>query len=305
MACIGQPAVLPLILLALILGLPAVLIVMTSRKFVYVCWMLVYLISLPIWNFVLPVYAYWHFDDFSWGDTRKVEGSSDSDKKKEALGHGDKDGEFDSSKITMKKWSDYEKDRRTQLAIERNLPIPRFLERPRSALDIFKDQQQQPRLNHNNNRKPGSAGSDDSDTPLTYTAANASPTHATPHGAAISHSGDISDLPLPRSHQFSPLPLIPSTKNDPDQSHLRAENTTIAMDTIDQPGKSDHSNAISPLSSPPLHPPPSEPPTEKSNSNLDSSVLITPSKLSQPQQQKWNSTSTWADPAPHHQSNSP
>jgi hypothetical protein len=171
-------------------------------------------------------------------------------------------------------------------------------------LDIFKDQQQQPRLSHNNNRKLGSAGSDDSDTPLTYTAANASPTNATPHGAAISHSGDISDLPLPRSHQFSPLPLIPST-NDQNQSHLGVENTTIAMDTIDQPDTNDHSNAMSPLSSRPLHPPPTKPLTEQSNSNLDSSVLITPSKLSPPQQQKWNSTSTWADPAPHHQSNSP
>ncbi|CAO3647059.1 unnamed protein product [Cunninghamella echinulata] len=136
MAIIGQPAILPLILLAIILGLPAVLIVMTSRKFVYVCWMLVYLISLPIWNFILPVYAYWHFDDFSWGDTRKVEGE-----KKGQSGHGDKEGEFDSSLITMKKWSEYEKDRRIQLARDRNQPMPRFLEKQRgSTIDVFRDQ---------------------------------------------------------------------------------------------------------------------------------------------------------------------
>ena len=65
LAILGQPAVLSLILLALILGLPAVLIVMTSRKLVYVGWMFIYLLSLPIWNFVLPTYAYWHFDDFT------------------------------------------------------------------------------------------------------------------------------------------------------------------------------------------------------------------------------------------------
>jgi chitin synthase len=41
-----------LILLAIILGLPGVLIVITSRKIVYVGWMLIYLMSLPIWNFV-------------------------------------------------------------------------------------------------------------------------------------------------------------------------------------------------------------------------------------------------------------
>ncbi|KAI8137132.1 chitin synthase-domain-containing protein [Fennellomyces sp. T-0311] len=155
LAIIGQPAIIPLILLALILGLPAVLIVMTSRKVVYVGWMLIYLFSLPIWNFVLPMYAYWHFDDFSWGDTRKVEGSQ------KERGHGDKDGEFDTSRIVMKKWSEYEKDRRTRLAIERNLPMPRFLERPRSV-DIFKDPMYRP-----NSKKNGSTGSSDSEAPLT------------------------------------------------------------------------------------------------------------------------------------------
>lgn len=104
LAILGQPAVLSLILLALILGLPAVLIVMTSRKLVYVGWMFIYLLSLPIWNFVLPTYAYWHFDDFTWGETRKVQGEAKDS-------HGEKEGEFDSSKITMKKWTEFERDR--------------------------------------------------------------------------------------------------------------------------------------------------------------------------------------------------
>ena len=113
LALLGQPAVVSLILLALILGLPAVLIVMTSRKIVYVGWMFIYLFSLPIWNFVLPTYAYWHFDDFTWGETRKLEGAGKDDS------HGDKEGEFDSSKITMKKWSEYERARKIQEAQER------------------------------------------------------------------------------------------------------------------------------------------------------------------------------------------
>lgn len=62
----------PLILLVAVLGLPAILILITTGKIVYVFWMLIYLIALPIWNFVLPVYAFWHFDDFSWGETRSV-----------------------------------------------------------------------------------------------------------------------------------------------------------------------------------------------------------------------------------------
>lgn len=94
--------VIPLVLLALILGLPGVLIVVTAHRLVYVLWMLIYLISLPIWNFVLPTYAFWKFDDFSWGDTRKTAGEKDK-------GHGAAEGEFDSTKITMKRWRDFEK----------------------------------------------------------------------------------------------------------------------------------------------------------------------------------------------------
>src|ERR1700743_778081 len=95
--------VIPLILLGLILGLPAVLIVLTAHSWSYVAWMGIYLLSLPIWNFVLPAYAYWKFDDFSWGEQRKTTG----DTKKS--GHCEAEGEFDSSKITMKRWGDFEK----------------------------------------------------------------------------------------------------------------------------------------------------------------------------------------------------
>lgn len=100
--------VIPLILLALILGLPGVLIVVTAHRVSYVAWMFIYLLSLPVWNFVLPIYAFWHFDDFSWGDTRKADGEK---KGADKGGHGG-EGEFDSSKITMKRWHDFEQERR-------------------------------------------------------------------------------------------------------------------------------------------------------------------------------------------------
>ncbi|GAB7361066.1 hypothetical protein MBLNU230_g1106t1 [Neophaeotheca triangularis] len=103
----------PLILLALILGLPAVLIVVTAHRWSYILWMLIYLCSLPIWNFVLPTYAYWHFDDFSWGDTRKSEGEA---KGADKGGHGG-DGEFDSSRIVMKRWGDFEQERRLRAPV--------------------------------------------------------------------------------------------------------------------------------------------------------------------------------------------
>lgn len=70
--------------------------------------MLIYLVSLPIWNFVLPTYAFWKFDDFSWGDTRKTAGEKT---KKAGLEY---EGEFDSSKITMKRWAEFERERRVR-----------------------------------------------------------------------------------------------------------------------------------------------------------------------------------------------
>ena len=100
--------VIPLVLLALILGLPGLLIVITAHRVSYVLWMFIYLLSLPIWNLVLPTYAYWHFDDFSWGDTRQTAG----EKKGAGKGGHEGDGEFDSSKITMKRWGDFEQERR-------------------------------------------------------------------------------------------------------------------------------------------------------------------------------------------------
>ncbi|KAF8664601.1 hypothetical protein AX16_000701 [Volvariella volvacea WC 439] len=101
----GTDTTIPLILLGIVLGLPGLLIVVTSRKVAYIGWMLVYLLSLPIWNGILPAYAFWHFDDFSWGQTRKIAGDQGD-------GHGDKDGEFDSSNIVMKRWAEFERDRR-------------------------------------------------------------------------------------------------------------------------------------------------------------------------------------------------
>jgi chitin synthase len=104
---IAKPIV-SLILLAFILGLPGVLIVITSRKVAYVGWMLMYLLSLPVWNLILPAYAFWHMDDFTWGETRKIVGEQ------KEQSHADKEGKFDSSSIVMKRWVDFERERRWQ-----------------------------------------------------------------------------------------------------------------------------------------------------------------------------------------------
>ncbi|KAM0688257.1 hypothetical protein COBT_000487 [Conglomerata obtusa] len=93
-----EPAWIPLIMLFGILGLPAFLILLTTREISYIFWIVVYIFSLPIWNFVFPVYAFWHFDDFSWGETRKVEG--------EEKNHGESEGVFDPKKIPLKHFHD-------------------------------------------------------------------------------------------------------------------------------------------------------------------------------------------------------
>jgi chitin synthase len=92
----------PLCLLIIVLFSPAFLILITTRKIVYVMWMFVYLMGLFVWNFILPIYAYWHFDDFSWGQTRQVEGGGKDD-------HGSGEGEFDASKVPLRRWQEYER----------------------------------------------------------------------------------------------------------------------------------------------------------------------------------------------------
>lgn len=98
--------ILTLVLLALILGLPGILIVITASRLSYLIWMLIYLIALPIWNFVFPTYSYWKFDDFSWGETRVIAGETKAAEEAE--------GEFDHSKIKMRTWREYERQERAE-----------------------------------------------------------------------------------------------------------------------------------------------------------------------------------------------
>jgi chitin synthase len=67
--------------------------------------MIIYLLAIPIFSFYVPLYAFWHFDDFSWGKTRATVGK---DGKKiifeEEMNH------FNAKEIPMKKWSDFETD---------------------------------------------------------------------------------------------------------------------------------------------------------------------------------------------------
>lgn len=114
-AIVSRPTpVLSLVLLAIILGLPGLVIVVTASRWSYVVWMLIYLLALPIWNFVLPTYSFWKFDDFSWGETRVITGTD--------KGHDEAEGEFDHSKIKMRRWRDFERER--QLEQPNDISVP-------------------------------------------------------------------------------------------------------------------------------------------------------------------------------------
>lgn len=54
------------------LGLPGMIIVLTTGHIGYAFWMIIYFLALPIWHLLLPIYAFTKFDNFSWGHTRKV-----------------------------------------------------------------------------------------------------------------------------------------------------------------------------------------------------------------------------------------
>jgi len=73
---------------------------------------MIYLLALPVWNFILPLYAFWHFDDFSWGETRKVDGESKSE------AHGGGGPKLSAPAVTMRRWEDWERSRLRKLKRE-------------------------------------------------------------------------------------------------------------------------------------------------------------------------------------------
>ncbi|KAJ2078396.1 hypothetical protein H4R24_004508 [Coemansia sp. RSA 988] len=90
-----------LILIGCIYGVQAIIFIL-RREWQHVGWMLIYIMAYPLWAFVLPVYSFWHMDDFSWGNTRVVVG----DGKRKIIIQDDK--EFDPASIPLRRWREYE-----------------------------------------------------------------------------------------------------------------------------------------------------------------------------------------------------
>ncbi|KAL9188916.1 hypothetical protein ACHAXT_011406 [Thalassiosira profunda] len=67
-----QFSLLLLVLYGLIVGVQLVVFILRSR-YDFLFWFAYFtIIGVPVFYFVLPLYAFWHMDDFSWGETRKV-----------------------------------------------------------------------------------------------------------------------------------------------------------------------------------------------------------------------------------------
>jgi chitin synthase len=109
-AFFGGDVILPLLFMGIALLLQALLILLTTRRLIYIVWLIIYLVALPIWNLVLPLYAFWHFDDFSWGATRKVAGK-DADHT-----GGDKDYGDLSLVLPTKRWQQWDAGSRQPIA---------------------------------------------------------------------------------------------------------------------------------------------------------------------------------------------
>ncbi|CAG8516943.1 4579_t:CDS:2 [Paraglomus brasilianum] len=108
---LGQSVGPQLQFLAVVLFLPSLLLVLSSRKVTNLFWMVAYIFAFPIWNFVLPTYAYWRFDDFSWGATRKISGVDN--------GHGGGDAEkVEVKPVPMKKWHEWKMQEKTRTLLK-------------------------------------------------------------------------------------------------------------------------------------------------------------------------------------------
>lgn len=89
------------IMLAAIYGLQAVIFII-HRKWEMIGWMLMYVVAIPVFSFGLPLYSFWHMDDFSWGNTRVVTGEKG---RKVVITD---EGKFDPASIPHKKWEEYQ-----------------------------------------------------------------------------------------------------------------------------------------------------------------------------------------------------
>ncbi|KAJ1995130.1 ATP-dependent RNA helicase [Coemansia sp. RSA 1358] len=102
--CMGYPVSLPLLLMALTFVLQGAMILVTTQRISYIYWMVIYILAIPVWNLIMPLYAFWRFDDFSWGRTRTM---APEDAKAEFITDDERQA---LEPIPLKRWKDWMRD---------------------------------------------------------------------------------------------------------------------------------------------------------------------------------------------------
>lgn len=84
--------------------------------------------ALPVWNLILPIYSFWHFDDFSWGETRKIDGEQIDTR--QSIISEDEDRDFGSEnnqmEVERKLWHVWEKERLFNETLQIRIQTVRF-----------------------------------------------------------------------------------------------------------------------------------------------------------------------------------
>ncbi|KAL8825162.1 MAG: hypothetical protein Q9191_004579 [Dirinaria sp. TL-2023a] len=97
----GLVPIFAFVLLGAIYGLQAIIFIL-RRKWEMIGWMIIYILAMPVFSLGLPLYSFWHMDDFSWGNTRVVTG----EKGRQVVVSDE--GKFDPASIPKKKWEEYQ-----------------------------------------------------------------------------------------------------------------------------------------------------------------------------------------------------
>lgn len=94
--------IMSILTIAGVYGLQTIIFIL-HRKWEHIIWMIISIMAIPVFSFLIPVYSYWHFDDFSWGNTRVVMG--EKGRKKMVVAD---EGTFDPRSIPTMTWEQYE-----------------------------------------------------------------------------------------------------------------------------------------------------------------------------------------------------
>jgi len=103
----GQGSQLSAIFVSITFLVQFVLAIFTSYDPIVVMWFFVFMLSLPVWYIILPLYSFWNFDDFSWGATRKLNDDDD-------LCYSDTIFDrFDPKSVPLKRWDQWFKGKKS------------------------------------------------------------------------------------------------------------------------------------------------------------------------------------------------